>query len=173
MRPHFLKPALWIALLLIATPILAQHGHGPNHDAVRGHDPGMHERLMARLELTETQRERVEQLRAEHRDMMQDLIATERETRQAMTEQTRAAEFDESAIRATVMIAAAAQADVVVERARLHQQIREELTPEQRARLDQMIQRRRSFMQHGKGRHDGERFRSMEPRPEHQDLDQD
>jgi Spy/CpxP family protein refolding chaperone len=173
MRPNFLKPALWIALLLIATPILAQHGHGPNHDGVRGHDPSMHERLMARLELTETQRERVEQLTTEHRDMMQDLVATEKETRQAMMDQTHAAEFDESAIRAAVMIAAIAQADVAVERSRLHQQIREELTETQRARLDQMIQRRRSFMQHGKGRHDGERFRPMEPRPEHQDLDQD
>ena len=173
MRRHLRILTVLFVLALLVTPVVAQHGHGPRHARPDTPDSAMHGRMIARLDLSAEQRERVDQLMTGHHDLMLDLVEREKAARAEMNDQILAAEFSEGAIRAAVFMAAEAQADVVVERAQLRQQIRQELTETQQERMDEMLERQRTFLKNGRGIHDGRRFRSLEPRREHKKLDQD
>jgi len=162
MTSHCRKLALLTALMLVAAPALAQSDHhrGPHGS---GPDTGMHEQALSRLDLSDEQRASIDRLTADHQVAVRDLVERQRKARQALAEQMRATEFDESAIRAAVFSAAQAEADLAVEQARMHQEIRALLTDEQRERMNEILERRQNFMQHGRGFHEGRPVRPMEP----------
>jgi Spy/CpxP family protein refolding chaperone len=146
---HFRRLAVPVVLALVFSPALAQFGHGPHHGQFRGQDGAMHHRIFERLDLTDAQGELIERLMTEHRESIRPQVEQERTRRQEIMDLVHAEDVDETLIRTAVMEAAAVHADIAVERARLMQQIRLLLTPEQREKADEMFQRRREFMEEG------------------------
>ena len=133
-------------LLLLATalPALAQPpGHGP-HGGGRGAMDGHRlEHLALRLELSDGQREA---LREAFRDRFEGGAEARRalfEARRALAERVHAETFDEAAIREAAGVVAALESDAAVERARQAQKLRQILTPEQLAELEEMRGERR------------------------------
>ena len=140
-----------LVLLAGAMPALAQpREHGPG----RGHGPGFMdghrlEHLALRLELSDAQRE---ELRAAFEARFEAGAAAREElraARQALDEQIHAASFDEGAIREAAGALAALEVDMAVERARQAQKMREILTPEQLAELEEMRGEGRRFGRRG------------------------
>ena len=89
MTRHSRTLILFALLALLATAALAQHrGHGPGHGPWRGHGPGHggdgapFARMLDQLDLTDEQREQVEQRIAERHQTNQGLMEQIRERRQ-------------------------------------------------------------------------------------------
>lgn len=138
--------AVTAVLLVAATLAVAQpagHRHGPG-------EPGEFlDHLTRRLDLTDDQRATLAGLFASHREVRM----TEREQLQAardtLDEQVHADVFDEGAIRAAAAELAALGAERAVARARLLQEVRGVLTPDQMEQFQEMMSWRRERM----GRH--------------------
>jgi protein CpxP len=158
---HFRRLGTLIALALLATPLLAQGppARGPRPGHSRGVDRPMHERMLEQLDLTDDQREQIDQLISAHRDSMRDRRDQMRTRRMQMEDLADAEEFDEAAIRDAARAIAEVDADMAVERARLRHEIHELLTPEQQAKAAEMLQKRREFVrQHGRDFRGGRHF---------------
>jgi len=122
------------------------HGEGP-----LGHGFGPM-RALSKLDLSAEQRsqirERFEAAQTEIRPLFEALAVA----REALHEWVHAAAPEESTIRSAAAEVARIEADLAVARSRVHQQIREVLTEEQRAELDQMkSEMRERFREHRGG----------------------
>lgn len=130
---------LMMALMLMAGAgiAVAATGHGEHH---RGkHDPAaMMQKMAERLELSEQQTEQVRAVMNEVHPRMQAAHANLRQSRAALQELSTAAAFDATAIRAAADAHGAALADMMVLRAEMRHRIGQELTEEQRARMEEM-----------------------------------
>jgi Spy/CpxP family protein refolding chaperone len=105
--------------------------------------------MAEKLELSEGQREELREAFAtgfEGRDEAQRALF---EARRALEEQIHADSFDEAAIREAARALAALEADGAVERARHAQKLRQILTPEQYAELEEMRSQRQRFGRRG------------------------
>ena len=109
------------------------------------------DRLAERLDLTGEQREAIEAIFDAYRDELQLEGQALREAHEAMAEAARAEVLDEEAIRALGQGLGAAQAEQTITRARLHQEIRQQLTPEQQELFDQRMERHRFGPRGGRG----------------------
>jgi len=155
-RIHHVSLILALAILT-ALPVLAQRGlqkgPGPNHFG-----PGMlSDRMAERLDLTEEQQGQIEDLMAQHREQMQAQHELMKAARTALRDQTEAEVFDEVAIREAAGVVASLQAELMVERALLHNQVRQVLTPEQFDAFQEIQERRRDFRGERPGRRHGGR----------------
>ena len=139
-RKHRLTIAICGLILLAASlPALAQ-GRG---DHQRGRGPGMMdghrlEHLAQRLELSDGQREEFKEMFVARFEAGGESRRAVFEARQALDAQIHADSFDEAAIRTAAGALAALEADLAVERAAQVQKMRQLLTPEQLAKLDEM-----------------------------------
>jgi Spy/CpxP family protein refolding chaperone len=174
MRLHFGRLLVLSALVaLVVSPAAAQgfghgHGHGTHGEwHSEGQDGRMHGRIFAQLDLTEDQKTRVHELMGEHRSAVEPLRQQLRESHQQVAQLVHAEAIDEAAIRAAVIDSAQLDADMAVERARLVQQIRSILTPEQREQADELMQEHLATMAeggfHGRG---GRRFQGSGQNPD-------
>jgi len=90
------------------------------------------------LNLTDPQKEQIKNIAASHRDEWKALADRERTARQALNQAMTAESVDEGLIRARSAEVAAVQADVAVARARAHAEVFKILTPEQKAKVQEM-----------------------------------
>jgi Spy/CpxP family protein refolding chaperone len=90
------------------------------------------------LNLTEAQQEQMRTLARQHRDQNKVVIDRVRSAMQAHQQATLVVPLNEPLIRSTSQVLAEAQADMAVERARLHAEFFELLTPEQQARATKL-----------------------------------
>ena len=154
MKLHFCRLLVLSALVaLVVAPAAAQgfgHGHGKHGEwHSEGRDGRMHGRIFAQLDLTEDQKTRVHELMGEHQRAVEPLRQQVREGHQQVAQLVHAETIDEAAIRAAVIDSAQLDADMAVERARLVQQIRSILTPEQREQADELMQEHLATMAEG------------------------
>jgi len=152
MQVHFGRLLVLSALVaLIVAPALAQghaHGnHGEWHPA--GPDGRAHDRIFAQLDLTADQKTEIHEMMGEHRSAVEPLRKQVREGHEQVAQLVHAGAIDEAAIRAAVIDAAQIDAELAVERARLVQEIRSVLTPEQREQADELMQERLAAMTEG------------------------
>lgn len=96
------------------------------------------QRATERLELTDDQRQRIRSLFADHRQEVRNQLEALGDRREAQRDAMRAP-FDEARIRGAAEAVGAAQADLVVTRARIAADVRAVLTPEQAKELDEML----------------------------------
>lgn len=154
-----------LALALVPMTLLAQppgpgggpggFGAGPGHGARHfGPGPGGDDfagpgfaRFAERLGLTAEQQETIRGISDSFRDTLRTQQQAVGDLHKSLMEQSRADVLDEAAIRQTAQELGLAQADLAITRARMHQEIRQVLTPEQQAQLDEMHQRRQERMQ--------------------------
>jgi len=120
---------------------------------------GRHPGRMARvLDLSEEQQAKIQAIVTEERQKVEPLRAQMAETRDEIRKLSNAESFDEAAVRALARKKAEIQTELSVAKARTHNLIQAELTPEQRELAEKM----RPGMKHGrcgKGRSwDSERY---------------
>lgn len=126
---------LSLGMILLLAPILtaaqpADRGGPP---------PGPHmEWILERLDLTAEQEKAVQELFTKHHDAMLEGREQMCAARAALRDQIEAEELNEVAIREAAAAVAALEADRAVERARVHQQLRSILTPDQADQLQEM-----------------------------------
>ncbi|MCB1036605.1 MAG: Spy/CpxP family protein refolding chaperone [Acidobacteria bacterium] len=111
-----------------------RHG-GPGFPGLRG------------LDLSEAQRTQIHEIFSAQREQGEAAREQLHQARQALADQIHAETFDEVAIRQAAQQVSALEENQAVERARLFQQIRQILTPEQLQQLETMKQDRREWRQ--------------------------
>ena len=115
----------------LTTGVLAQDGEdrgagrGPRHQAGAG---------LKGLDLTDAQRQQIQDIRQSHRDEMRQAGERLRAAHRAQREAAMATPADEGRIRATSQGLADALTEMAVLRAQVHQQVLSVLTPEQQER---------------------------------------
>jgi Spy/CpxP family protein refolding chaperone len=146
-----------LALMAAAVPALAQ-GRGDRHRRGPGGMDGHRlEHLAQRLELSDAQREELKEAFASRLEVGAEARRAIFEARRALEAQIHADAFDEQAIRDAARELAALEADAAVERARRAEQMRQILTPEQFAELEEMREDRKQSGRRGpRGRRGGE-----------------
>jgi Spy/CpxP family protein refolding chaperone len=93
---------------------------------------------LRQLELTEAQREQVQQLTQQHREAARALFERARTAREVQRQAMEATPFDESSVRAAMSAVAEVEADLAVQQARLRGEIHGLLTTEQQQRLEKI-----------------------------------
>jgi periplasmic protein CpxP/Spy len=134
---RFLTSSAVVAALIIGGAIA--HAQGPQA-GFRGRGPGFGgPGLMLRgLDLTEAQREQVQQLSQQNREQLRGLMDRMRAAQEARRQAVETVPFNESEVRAAMETLAAIEADLAVAQARLQNDIHALLTPEQQQRLQQL-----------------------------------
>jgi Spy/CpxP family protein refolding chaperone len=124
----------------------------------RGEHPEKGERFLARmskaLDLSAEQQEKIQAIMAEYRDKVAPLRQSLDANRDQLRQAARADTFDEVAVRTLAASQAAAKTELMVERARMQNQIHAVLTPEQRKLAAEKMEHRmghRGDRHHGKG----------------------
>ncbi len=141
--------AAWTAVAWAAPPAAA-------HSAPHGE--WMLERLAERLELSDAQVETLRGLWTAHREQMAPLHEQAIDLEEVLEAAIHAEDFDEGALRAAARQLADARVELAVARARFGQEIRQVLTPEQRAEMRELHERRRELRGRGFGWHEGPGF---------------
>jgi protein CpxP len=152
---QIIGPALALAVLIITVPVLAQRGQvldqrQPQASAApRGQAKafGRHRRqaanrLLRQLDLTEEQKGQIRSMVLKNRDAVRALRQSLRDKAMAMREAARTQPFDEAQVRAHAQEVASLRAELMVARARLHHEMLGVLTPEQKAKFDELRQQR-------------------------------
>lgn len=141
-----MKKTTFIATMLAATlaagPILAaapadsfsaKRSGTWERGEFRGHERGLNlERMAKKLDLSAEQQEQIRAMLADHRSRTAPLRQELRESRRQMRNFVKVDVFDESAVRALALEQVDARTELIVERARMRQQIYAVLSPEQR-----------------------------------------
>lgn len=131
------------ALLAWSGACVAQPPHGPMGEDFLGRDLFMFERMAAELELSDAQRQAVEQLATQAREAARPLVRQMIEQHRALRALEQADTFDEAAVRAQAAQGSAVMVELAVLHARNRHALRALLTPAQRERFDEMRPRRR------------------------------
>jgi protein CpxP len=112
---------------------------GPGSRGPRGGGPGIGGGLPLReLELTEAQRQQVQQLVQQHRETTRALFERAQAARVAQRQAMEAIPFNESQVRAATSATAEVEADLAVQQARLQSEIHGLLTTEQQQQLQKI-----------------------------------
>jgi protein CpxP len=106
------------------------------------HGMGMH-RMLRHLDLSDAQRDQVLKIFHDQAPAMRERMKAARSAREDLAKLASASTFDRERARAIADTEAKAISDVQVLRAESMARVREVLTPEQRAKLDQMREHRR------------------------------
>lgn len=101
------------------------------------------DKMMHRLELSDAQRQSIENIVDAQRDQMRTTRKSMQDIRKNLREQMTADNYDPSKVRQLADAKAKFMADMTVQRAETMHQIRQQLTPEQQAKLNKMLQRKK------------------------------
>jgi protein CpxP len=115
--------------------------------------------MLGQLDLTEQQRQQVAAIHEQNREAGQAAAEKLRAAHDAQRAAVTAVPFDENAIRTTTAALAAAMTEQALLQARIHAQVYEILTPEQRAKAEELRGKRRELMDERRPR--GPRGRGM------------
>lgn len=104
-----------------------------------GRHGGMFKQFLARLDLSDSQEHDIANLLKQHREQMQGLRTQMMEARKSQLAAMMADPFSEDAMREAAAKAADIQVQLAVTRARVFDEIRKLLTPDQQATLQQVV----------------------------------
>jgi len=139
--------------LAVAVPASARpHGEwghhrgadGPGFEGRGGPGGGLGGRMMRELDLSEAQRDKMFEIRHASQPAMHAKMNDLRKNRVALREAATARDYDAGRVRALADEGAKIQADLTVMRVETQQKALAVLTPEQRAKLEQAREQRRS-----------------------------
>src|SRR5690348_9085134 len=122
---------------------------GPQH--VRMHGGGGEMRGLRALNLSEAQRDQIFKIHHDQAPAFRDQMKKVRASREELQKLARADKFDQAAVRRAADTQAKAISEMAVMRVQAQNQVRSVLTPEQKAKLDQMRQERESRRSQGQG----------------------
>ena len=129
----------------LGTAALAQAPEGRRGGRGFGHGgPGRGGFPLAQLDLSDAQREQVKAVMERHREDMQTLGTRLREAHDAQRAAVEAVPVNEGLIRTTSQSIAAAQTDMALLQARIHNDVWNVLTPEQQAKAKELKAQRQA-----------------------------
>ena len=96
------------------------------------------QRIAVKLDLTDEQKAQIRQILENEKPTVQPIVQDAIATRRLILESTKNGNFDETQVRALATRQAQNVANLIVERERVKTQIYQVLTPEQRAKVEQM-----------------------------------
>lgn len=146
------KMVLVTALALSLTTIggglaLASPGEDEGYH-YEGRGEARHERMMSRLDLTTEQREEIGEIMRAQRELAMDKREDLKRTREALRAAAEADEYNASRVESLAEEHAAIHKDLIVMRTETAHRINQVLTPEQRAELEELRERRRAHRWH-------------------------
>jgi len=116
------------------TPAVGEEGHWGDHHW--GHCG--HHHFWKKLNLTDEQKKEMFSIRLDERAKMKPMFQKLKDAHKQIIDLVKAAKFDEAKVRAIAKGQADIIADIIVERARMKSRIYAVLTPEQRAKAEQL-----------------------------------
>ena len=117
--------------------------HKKHHSKMMG---GMH-RMMAGLNLTTEQKDKLKKIREAHKEQLKSLMQKMRESRKAMMKVMTSDNVDEAAIRKQATAAAQAQADMMIAGRKMMEECKAILTPEQKEKLNSKVKEMKERME--------------------------
>jgi len=145
---HFKIAAAVLMVALTATAALAQtftrtymHGHRRF-----GSMMGFHARA---LNLTDDQRTQMKSVMAKEKPVLKPLFTQMATTRQQLRQLEMSDTFDEAKVRELATQQAQTMTELTVQQARIHSELYQILTPEQKTKMTQMMQQRQQRFQQG------------------------
>ncbi|HXG64959.1 MAG TPA: Spy/CpxP family protein refolding chaperone [Blastocatellia bacterium] len=148
---NYMKKFQKLALALVmaaalAAPIVwaqstgdsAQNEQQPRMRGHRGRGDRMGGRLFRQLDLTEAQQAQIKQIRENHRQSIEPLVQEIRAKRQEIRQASQGGTVNEALVQQKLTEIAPLEAKLMAERAKLHQEMLAVLTPEQKAKLEQL-----------------------------------
>ena len=118
-------------------------GHGPEHRGMHHMHGGGEMRGLRALNLSEAQRDQIFKIHHDQAPAFRDQMKKVRASREELQKLARADKLDPAAVRRAADTQAKALSDMAVMRVQAQNQVRAVLTPEQKAKLDQMHEQRR------------------------------
>jgi Spy/CpxP family protein refolding chaperone len=139
-----------LAVTLIAAVAVSQTvANGHRHGMGFGFDEHMLNFMTEQLELTEAQQAQIKDILAKEKPAMQLKMDQLRQAHNDLMKLETSSNFSEAAVREFVAQHAPAATDLIVERARVHNEIFQVLTPEQKTKaLDLMNRHQQHIMNH-------------------------
>lgn len=128
--------------------------HGARHGGTAGMMPGAG--FLRGLDLSEAQRDRVFSILHAQAPALREKAREARNAREAMHQLALAGELDESRLQEAAQRASRAMTDLAVQRARTHNAVFKELTPEQQSQLKARSEHRGHPGRHGRADLSGE-----------------
>lgn len=147
--------ALIISSLLVSSAVLAHPGFGRPSMMRRMGPP-----LLDQLQLSDDQRAQIQTIFASGRDTIRPLAQQLRKKHATLRETTRNQPFDETVVRSQAREAADIQAQLMVARAQMMNQVLMVLTDEQKARLNELRAQRFQQFQEWRKQHFGKSTQS-------------
>lgn len=108
---------------------------GPGRGGPMGQPGPAGDLMLRRLNLTDAQRDQVKQIMDNHKDDQKALMDRLRPAHEALDTAVTASPLNEGAVRGAASELANVESDLAVERARIHQEVLQILTAEQKAQL--------------------------------------
>jgi periplasmic protein CpxP/Spy len=108
---------------------------------MRGHRGERMERIAQALELSDTQREEIAAIRSEQRQKTAPMRQQMMQNKDELRTLTGADSFDEAAVRSLATAQAELKTEMIVARAETRSRIHALLTPEQREKADELMER--------------------------------
>jgi len=130
------------AAVALSQTFTRTHMHG--HGMFGGSMLGFHARA---LNLTEDQRSQMKSVMAKEKPALKPLFAQLATTRQQVRQLEMSDTFDEAKVREVATQQAQAMTELTVQQARIHSELYQLLTPDQKAKLTQMMQQRQQRIQ--------------------------
>ena len=137
---------LGLAMGAYAQPAPGGMQGGPEHMRMHGghHGGGGEMRGLRALNLSEAQRDQIFKIHHDQAPAFRDQMKKVRASREELQKLARADKFDQAAVRRAADTQAKAISEMAVMRVQAQNQVRAVLTPEQKAKLDQMRQEHES-----------------------------
>lgn len=148
--------ALVIAGLMMSSVIFAHPGFGPGRLGIRRMGPP----LLDQLQLSDDQRAQIQTIFASGRDTIRPLAQQLRKKHATLRETTRNQPFDETVVRSQAREAADIQAQLMVARAQMMNQVLMVLTDGQKTRLNELRAQRFQQFQEWRKQHFGKSTQS-------------
>jgi protein CpxP len=143
--------ASMIAILVVSSAVLAHPGFGGRPGMMRGMGPAP----LQQLQLSDDQRAQIQTIFSGARESIQPLAQQLRDKHAALSETTRAQPFDETSVRSQAQEIGDIQAQLMVARAQVRNQVLAILTDEQKARLSELRAERLQQFQEWRKQHMG------------------
>jgi Spy/CpxP family protein refolding chaperone len=146
-------PLVLGVVLMLAPGLVFAQPHGRHRGGHRDRPGQHHEMMLDLLDLNKNQEKSMQELMESRHEMHQQMLEEIHAARKAVRELTWAETIDEGAIRDASAAVADLEADLAVDQANTHQQIRSILTSEQLEKFMEMTERHRRHMGAGWGGH--------------------
>jgi protein CpxP len=161
MTARSLKVLLAALALMVASIGLAQ-AQGPHHGGFPGPEHHIMDFLTEQLDLTDAQQAQVKEIFAKEKPTIGPLMMQSGQLHQQLMQEAISGTFDEAKIRALAAQQGQVETAMAVEHAKIASQIFNILTPEQKTKAQQMLQKHQQRMQ----QHMQEKQNGQAPSPE-------